>query len=126
MDLKARTFEDTVVLSPAGRIDHNTADAFQSALMTHIEACGQSGAAIVLDLGAIDYMSSVGLRVLMVAAKQSKKDDGKIVVAAMQPDMQEIFEISRFNFVYEAFDTVADALATVSSTAANAYSAAEG
>jgi len=126
VDLKARTFEDTVVLSPAGRIDHNTADAFQSALMTHIEACGQSGAAIVLDLGAIDYMSSVGLRVLMVAAKQSKKDDGKIVVAAMQPDMQEIFEISRFNFVYEAFDTVADALATVSSTAANAYSAAEG
>jgi len=126
VDLKARTFEDTVLLSPAGRIDHNTAEAFQSALMAHVEACGQSGAAIVLDLGAIDYMSSVGLRVLMVAAKQSKTDDGKIVVAAMQPDMKEIFEISRFNFVYEAFDSVADALASISPAAAEAWSAAEG
>lgn len=126
MELKARSFEDAVVLSPAGRIDHNTAEAFQSALMTHVQACGQSGTAIVLDLGSIDYMSSVGLRVLMVAAKQSKKDDGKIVVAAMQPGMQEIFEISRFNFVYEAFAAVADALASISPAAAEAWSTAEG
>ncbi len=125
MDLKPQTFEDVVILSPAGRIDHNTAGEFQAALMTHVEDSGVSGTKIVLDLGGIVYMSSVGLRALMVAAKQSKEDEGTIVIAAMQADMKEIFEISRFHFVFKTFGSVSEALIEISETAAKAYQAAE-
>ena len=68
-------------------------------------------AAIVLDLSAVDYISSVGLRVLMLAAKQVKSQGGSISVAALQPVVREIFEISRFNLVIPSYAGVDDALA---------------
>lgn len=71
-------------------------------------------------------MSSVGLRALMIAAKKCRETGGTIVVAAMQPDMKEIFEISRFNFVFDSYDAVADAISEISSQAAAAFVAAKG
>ena len=122
IDLSTQTFEDIVIVFPVGRIDHNSAEAFQTALLAHVESIAGSGSAkMVLDLSGVDYMSSVGLRALMVAAKQSKKDNTTIVVAAMQPIMKEIFEISRFDFVFKTFNTVADALSEVSPAAAEAH-----
>lgn len=126
MDLKAQSFEDVVILSPAGRIDHNSAEAFQQSLMQELEACGRNGANMTLNLSDVEYMSSVGLRALMIAAKQAKKIDTVIAVAAMKSDMQEIFEISRFNLVFPTYDTVAGALQKLSASAAEAYTAATG
>ena len=80
---------------------------------------------ILLDMTELAYMSSVGLRALMMAAKASKKVDGVVVVAALQSEMKEIFEISRFHFVFKTFDTVEEALKGMSTTAHAAY-AAEG
>jgi anti-sigma B factor antagonist/stage II sporulation protein AA (anti-sigma F factor antagonist) len=65
----------------------------------------------VLDLGAVDYIASVGLRVLMLASRQVRAQGGTIVVAALQPLVREIFEISKFTLVFACFATVADALA---------------
>ena len=47
----------------------------------------------------------------MIAAKQVKLQQGSIAVAAMQPVVHEIFDISKFTFVLNCFDTVDEALA---------------
>jgi anti-sigma B factor antagonist/stage II sporulation protein AA (anti-sigma F factor antagonist) len=65
----------------------------------------------VLDLGAVDYVSSAGLRVLMLASRQARAQGGTIVIAALQPVVREIFEISKFTLVFPCFATVAEALA---------------
>ena len=44
----------------------------------------------MLDLSGVDYISSVGLRVLMLAAKQAKKQGGTVVVANLQTVVREI------------------------------------
>ena len=125
MELETRTFEDVIVVSPTGRIDHNTAEAFQSALLAEVEGCGANGK-MVLDLGGVDYMSSVGLRALMVAAKEAKKAATDIVVSSLQPDLKEIFEISRFHFIFKTFDDIKSALQSLSPDAANAFQSAGG
>jgi anti-anti-sigma factor len=77
----------------------------------------------VIDLGAVEYISSVGLRVLMLASKQVKAQGGALAVADLQPVVREIFEISRFNLVLEVFPTLREALAKLSPAALAAFEA---
>jgi anti-sigma B factor antagonist/stage II sporulation protein AA (anti-sigma F factor antagonist) len=110
MELPSARTGDAVVLSPRGRIDHASAEAFKTALGPHLAQSGP-GRPLVLDLGAVDYIASVGLRVLMLASRQVRAQGGTIVVAALPPLVREIFEISKFTLVFPCFGTVTEALA---------------
>jgi anti-sigma B factor antagonist len=110
MELPSSRHGDAVVLSPRGRIDHASAEAFKTALGPHLAQSGPRRP-LVLDLGAVDYIASVGLRVLMLASRRARAQGGTIVVAALQPLVREIFEISKFTLVFRCFTSVAEALA---------------
>ena len=110
MELLSARHGDAVVLSPRGRIDHASGEAFRTALGPHLSEAGP-GRPLVLDLGAVDYIASVGLRALVLASRQVRAQGGTIVVAALAPLVREIFEISKFTLVFPCFPTVADALA---------------
>ena len=124
MELIERRVGKALVLGASGRIDHASADGFKAALQPHLEQCRAGTDVIVLDFSAVEYISSVGLRVLMLAAKQVKSQGGAIGVASLQPVVQEIFEISKFNLVIPCFAAVRDALATLSPSALASYGAA--
>jgi len=121
MPLSHRNYGTARVIAPRGRLDHDNCEGFQADLAPHLEACQRDGLALVLDLSALDYVSSAGLRCLMIAAKQANGHKSRIVVAAMQPVVSEIFQISRFNLVLEVFATMREALASVSPQAAAAF-----
>jgi anti-anti-sigma factor len=119
-------YGDALVLTPVGRIDNSTNDGLKAALDSHVANCRKGGDRLVLDFSKVDYISSVGLRVLMLAAKRVREQDGTIVVAALQPVVREIFEISRFNLVLQCFATVREALGKISAAALAAYDSAGG
>ena len=121
MPLAHRNYGSARVLAPKGRLDHDNCEAFQADLRPHAEACVKEGAALILDLSGLEYVSSAGLRCLMIAAREAKARAGRILVAAMQPVVAEIFQISRFNLVLEVFPTLRDALASVSPQAVQAF-----
>ena len=123
MDINNKTYDNVLVLSPGGRIDHANSEDFRSSLGPFIDRCKNDGEQIVLDLSGVDYISSAGLRCFMLAEKQAKAQGGTIVVAAMQPVVKEIFEISRFTLVFETFATVREAIARFSPAALRAYQA---
>ncbi len=112
---------DVTVLKAVGRLDQDASAAFQSRLVGLVDVPG--GAKVALDFGLVDYVSSVGLRTLMVAAKKSKAGGGKIAVAALTPVVREIFEISRFNFVIPVFADLRASLLSMSADAAVAFDA---
>jgi len=121
MDIRNKIHGDVLVLSPEGRIDHANSEEFRQALKPLIERCSEKGERLVLDLAGVDYVSSAGLRCFMLAEKQAKSQGGTIVVAAMQPVVNEIFQISRFDMVFELHPSVREALAAVSADAAAAF-----
>ena len=79
---------------------------------------------VVLDFAGVEYISSVGLRVLMVAAKQMRTREAKIAVAGLQPVVAEIFAISRFDRVLDVYPSVRNALEKLSAPALEAFNAA--
>ncbi|MCC7122873.1 MAG: STAS domain-containing protein [Gammaproteobacteria bacterium] len=100
MELSPRRFGEVIVVSPAGRIDHLNADEFRAAIEPHLTACTGGGPALLCDLSRLEYISSAGLRVLMIAAKTMKPRGGRLAVAAPQPMVAEVLDISRFNLVF--------------------------
>jgi anti-anti-sigma factor len=100
----------TTVLAPSGRLDHETCAAFEAALTAETRA----GGVAILDMSDVPYVSSVGLRAIMMGAKESKAAGGKLAVVGLQPVVKEIFEISRFHFVVPIFASLEDAVATLS------------
>jgi anti-anti-sigma factor len=121
MESSVETLANVVIIKVAGRIDHSTAPAFGSVLLPHVEGSSAEHKILVLDLGGVTYISSAGLRVLMIAAKGCRRRVGKIVLAALQPTVMEVFKIGRFDMVLETFPTVSAALAAVSPAAAALY-----
>jgi anti-sigma B factor antagonist/stage II sporulation protein AA (anti-sigma F factor antagonist) len=110
MDIRERRDGNILILSPAGRIDNDSSPAFQARLLAALTP----GAVVLVDLSSIEYVSSAGLRALMMGSKQSKAANGRLAVAALGPVVREIFEISRFSLVVQVFDTTADAVAALS------------
>ena len=124
MELPLRRFADTIVIAPTGRLDQSNADAFKTELAPHLEQCAKDQDRVVLDLSGLDYISSAGLRVLMLAAKQTKAQGGTLMLSGLQPLVKEIFEISRFTLLFEIAPSVREALARASASALAAFEAA--
>ncbi|MGH8637799.1 MAG: STAS domain-containing protein [Burkholderiales bacterium] len=112
MQLTVSAQRGAVVVAPAGRIDHASAEAFATALQPHLDRCRAGAEALIVDLSGVDYISSVGLRALMVAAKQAEAQAGRIAIAALSPMVREVFEISRFDMVFRIYRSLDDALAS--------------
>jgi len=108
MELTPKRYMDTVVLSPMGRIDHSTSEDFKAALAPHMTRCAEGQDRVVLDFAGVEYISSVGLRVLMLASKQAKAQRGSLGVAA----------------VLDVFPSVREGLARLSPKALAAFDAA--
>ena len=121
MNVTSRRFANAVVLHIDGRLDQDTCGAFTSELMKYVESMAHGGGAVILDLSGLEYVSSAGLRCFMLASRQAKAQSGRIFVAALQPMVKEIFEISHFNLVFQVFHSIREALGAVSAEAAAAF-----
>lgn len=58
---------------------------------------------IVVDLAAVEYIGSAGLRELFFAAKTMERAGGKLVCCSLQPEVQRIFDIAGFSIPYQVF-----------------------
>jgi anti-sigma B factor antagonist len=121
MKLEAQKYADTVVVAPVGRLDHDHCEGFRAGLQPHVDGAASSGRGIVLDLSGLEYVSSAGLRCFMLAAREARNQGGKVVLAALRPVVSEIFQISRFNMLFEIHTSVREALASISAPAAAAF-----
>lgn len=65
---------------------------------------------ILLDLSKLEYISSSGLRILLMFLKKIKAAEGRFMLCSMSNDIKEIFEISGFINIFEIFDDQETAL----------------
>lgn len=55
--------------------------------------CETEGRKIILDLGNLKYVTSMGLRVIFAAARQSQRHHGQLLLAKLQPQIRKVFDI---------------------------------
>lgn len=98
-----------LVVTAAGRIDSNTAADLEAVLPARVS----DNAATVMDLSAVSYVSSAGLRVLLKGAKIAKSTGHKLALAGLNPSVQEVFDISGFSTIFTIEPDVEQALAAI-------------
>lgn len=106
MDLATDTRKKSLVVTPSGAVDHESAPAFETQLQAIMKKAADKSAAVIIDMAKLEYMSTVGLRVLMRVAKRAREMSVDIRVANLTECMREIFQISRFDKVIPVFDTI--------------------
>lgn len=108
MEISTKELKRVILVSPTGRIDHQTAPELQKTLDDLINA-GQFK--IVLDLENVSYISSAGLRVLLAARKAVKRwNRGDLRLAHLQPYVRDTLELVGFTRIFEVYDDVVDAV----------------
>ena len=107
MEVTEKIKNGICILSLAGRLDANTSAGFQEQLLQIIED-GKSK--IVLDCEKLDYISSAGLRVVLVAIKQVKQTEGRVVLCSLQDYIREVFEVAQFDAFLPIVPTLEEAL----------------
>jgi anti-anti-sigma factor len=111
MEITRTRLEGVPVLAPTGRIDSFSARAFETEVM---EEAG-SGGPLIIDFAGLAYISSAGLRVLLLAMKAMRASGQRLVLAGLQPAVQEVFDVSGFSGIFEIRPTAADAAAAIRS-----------
>ena len=107
MEVVEKKQDGICILILKGRLDANTADEFRTKILQIIDDGTHN---IVLDCEGLDYISSAGLRVVLEATKKVKQSQGKIVLCSLQPYIQEIFEVSKFDAFLSLTSGLDDAL----------------
>lgn len=108
MRITEKTAGDATVLAIAGKLDTHTSPDAQDRLIKLIDG-GASN--VVIDLEALDYISSIGFRVLLMAAKRLQGDGGALRLCGIRGNVKEVFDISGFATVFDIYDDQDAALA---------------
>jgi anti-anti-sigma factor len=102
------THDAMQVFRPVGRLDSATSGELEALLVEQLDA-GCNG--IVLDLADLDYISSAGLRVILMTGKRLRAAGGRLVLARMRDSVRDLFEMSGFLGWFPLADSVEQALA---------------
>ena len=101
---------DTVVLQIEGRLDTNTATSFEEKLMGLIN---ENENRIIVDFSDLDFISSSGLRVLLMAGKKIKTTNGKLGLCSLKEHIKEVFDVAGFTMLFSMFPNQEEALENI-------------
>lgn len=93
MEVKSTVIEGVTVLTPTGRVNTSTAKAFETSVMDAINASKK----IAIGFNEINYISSAGLRVVLMAGKKLQASGGVLVLINMPEKIFALFKMSGFD-----------------------------
>jgi len=91
MELVQKDIADVVSLNFRGRLDASTAAQAEEAVRGFL---GSGGRKLLINLTGLEYISSAGLRVLLIASKGIKANAGKLALCGLSGNVKEVMDIS--------------------------------
>jgi anti-sigma B factor antagonist len=103
VNISTRKEGSATVVQVSGRIDAEAAPGFEFSCVQLVPGWEKL---VVLDLGGVQYISSGGLRSLLVIGKYQQQRGGVLRLANLTPTVRQLFEQSRFDSLFQCFDSV--------------------
>lgn len=110
MDFQAKKEGNITVIAISGRLDAVTAPEYEKKMHELIDS---GDIRFVVDFESLDYISSAGLRGLLVTAKLLKAKGGQVRFANVKGTVKEVFDISGFGSIFQMDESVTAALASL-------------
>jgi stage II sporulation protein AA (anti-sigma F factor antagonist) len=106
MEITEQKSSDVVTLRLSGRLNATTALAFEEKILGRIESGERH---VVIDLAQLDYISSAGLRVIVLAGKRLSAENGKMVLCSLTDRVREVFDIAGLSSILSIYGSHDDA-----------------
>jgi len=110
MNIEQETRGDVLVIRLAGRLDSSSAPELERLLLDQLTAGLKR---LVFDFAMLDYVSSAGLRVILLAGKKLRAVQGKLALVGLRDMVREVFEMSGFLTLFAVASTVDEGVAKV-------------
>ena len=110
MEFASRVENGQSVVSLSGRLDAVTSPVCEQKFR---DLVGGGALGIVVYFENLEYISSAGLRALLLLAKLLKEKGGKVCLAGAKQNVRSVLEMSGFTNIFQIRDTVAEALTSV-------------
>ena len=91
MEIKMTKEEDQLTVAVEGRLDTLTSPELEEKIKPELDSLKK----LIFDFAGLEYISSAGLRVLLMAA-QTMEDKGEMIVRNVNSDIMDIFEVTGF------------------------------
>ena len=111
MEISAEREGGAVIAGASGRIDSSNSREFHSSLESVVTG---DTTAVVVNFENVTYISSAGMRVILLMAKSLQSQDTKFVLCSMNSSIREVFTISGFDRIIPIHDSRAEALSAIS------------
>jgi anti-anti-sigma factor len=108
MEIKVEQSDDMTVMSVTGKIDSAASQKFEDHIMSNIHT-GQRR--LILDFSGVEYVSSAGLRVILVGTHACRSAGGRLVLCGMTENIQDVFRISGLLTTLTVCNTIDEAKA---------------
>lgn len=108
MDLREERLDQVTALSVKGRIDSTTAPAFGQRLDAVV---ADPSGRLVIDFRDLDYISSAGFRVLLVAARRADESGSRLVLCGLSSKVRQLFDVGGFLDLFSITATRDEAVA---------------
>jgi anti-anti-sigma factor len=95
------------VVRISGRLDATTCEAAQPVILGAME---KGAAGMILNLASMDFISSAGLRIMIMLMKQAAADGKRIAMVGVQPSIYKIFKIAAMDKVFRFFEDEGEAV----------------
>jgi anti-anti-sigma factor len=105
---------DLRVVSLVGRIDAASAPEISRLVR---QAMRDGVKQIVVELREVTFLSSSGLRALLLLARELRREGGDLVLCALQPQVAEVFHLTGFDQIFQLHHTREEAAAGFSKAA---------
>lgn len=110
MTLEQEHRGDVLVLRPIGRLDSSSSPEVERIVTEQIAAGSRR---LLFDLTLLDYVSSAGLRVILLAGKRLRTEHGKLALVGVHGMVREVFDMSGFLRLFAEAPTVDEGLSKV-------------
>jgi anti-sigma B factor antagonist len=107
MDVTVTTVKDTKVVAIVGEIDGSTAPKAGEQILDLVEP----DVKIILDLSGVTYMSSAGLRMLLLTYRTVNGKGGRVAVVGLSGELEDTMSMTGFLDFFDHFDTLETGLA---------------
>lgn len=107
MDIRIQPRDGIAIVAISGSVDGLTAETLLSTLQSHVE---DGHTRLVVDLAAVEYTSSAGLRALLATVKEARRRGGDLRLAQINPNVRKVLELSGFVTILKIFAEVDEAV----------------
>lgn len=102
MDVQVKPIEGATVITVSGDIDGSTAPTLQETILS----AAQPGSRLLLDMSGVGFMSSAGLRVMLILHRQISSGKGNVVLVGLSDDIKDTMAATGFLKFFTTADTL--------------------